>query len=412
MATFNIVLDKRRKKDGNSYPLCVRVSHHKDVLYLSLKINLTEKEFEKTFQKKSFTPESQKIRDRYDKYLERARAVFDRVQPFNSTQFRKVFFNTRIKLSNGKIPEKGADNLHIENLFTNYLNSGLQTKRISIGTSDNYKYGLSVLLKFRPGLAVDEITPEFLSELEIWFLEKGNSMATLGSILRGLRTILNYFIKEEVIPDTYKYPFKKYKIPEYRPPKMVISNSEIQSIIDLKEFGNISEEYARNIWVLLYRLNGINFIDLLQFRWDDIRGNHLVFRRHKTKRTRRNNVRSIKIRITDKIQELLDRVGDKSSIFILGLLRDGYDEVYLKNKNKKIKKKINLELHKISKRLNLSVPLDISLARDAYANTLKRANIPIAKIGEMLDHANPTTTLNYLDMYDQETLDEVNDHIL
>lgn len=411
MATFNIVIDKRRQRNGK-YPLCVRVNHQKNVLYLPLGTETSEKEYEKTFLKKSFNSETQKIRDECEKYLERARAVFDRVQPFNSTEFRRVYFNKRIKLINGRLPDKSESEIKIETLFTNYINRHLQSKRISVGTADSYRYSLSVIERFRQGLVVDEITPEFLIEFENWFLESGNSMATLGLVLRGLRTILNFFIKEEVIPSTYKYPFRKYQIPEFKPPKLVISNSEIQSIIELKEFNNISEEYARDIWVLLYRLNGINFIDLLQFRWEDIKANHLVFRRHKTKRTRRSNIRSIKVRITDKIQELFDRVGERSSPFILGLLPEGYDEVYLKNKNKKLKMRINKELRAIGKRLNLSVPLDISLARDAYANTLKRANVPIHQIGEQLGHANPQTTLNYLDMFDQETLDEVNQHVL
>ena len=77
-----------------------------------------------------------------------------------------------------------------------------------------------------------------------------------------------------------------------------------------------------------------------------------------------------------------------------------------------MKTKINKELRKIGKRLNLSVPLDISLARDAYANTLKRANVPINQIGEQLGHADPKTTLKYLDMFDQDTLDIVNEVVL
>ena len=144
-----------------------------------------------------------------------------------------------------------------------------------------------------------------------------------------------------------------------------------------------------------------------------ITGNHFVFIRHKTKKTRRNNIRPIKVGITDKIQSVLDKVGDKESSFVLGLLKDDYDDVYLNNKNQKLKVKINSNLKKISKKLNLSVSLDISLARDSYANTLKRANINTLKISEQMGHSNPkTTSRHYLDMFDQDTLDEVNDSIM
>jgi len=57
--------------------------------------------------------------------------------------------------------------------------------------------------------------------------------------------------------------------------------------------------------------------------------------------------------------------------------------------------------------------LDISLARDSYANTLKRANVNPLKISENMNHSDPrTTTLHYLDNFDQEVLDEANQFIL
>ena len=93
--------------------------------------------------------------------------------------------------------------------------------------------------------------------------------------------------------------------------------------------------------------------------------------------------------------------------------KDDYDETYLKNRNKKLKVKINHYLRIVGKRLNLSMSLDISLARDAYANTLKRANVNPLKISENMNHSDPrTTTLHYLDNFDQEVLDEANEAVL
>lgn len=225
---------------------------------------------------------------------------------------------------------------------------------------------------------------------------------------------MKFHIKKKIIPITYEYPFLDYKIPTFVPPKIVISNSEIEKIINCKDFKDVWEEYSRDIWVTLYRLNGINFIDLLKLRWDDINGNYLIFYRHKTQRTRRNNIRPIRIRISEKIQSLLDKIGDRNSPFIFGLMnKEDYDETYLKNRNKKLKVKINHYLRIVGKRLNLSMSLDISLARDCYANTLKRANVNPLKISENMNHSDPrTTTLHYLDNFDQEVLDEANEAVL
>ena len=46
---------------------------------------------------------------------------------------------------------------------------------------------------------------------------------------------------------TYEYPFNDYKIPNFVPPKRVISNDEIQKILDCTDFKNVWDEYARDI---------------------------------------------------------------------------------------------------------------------------------------------------------------------
>jgi len=48
----------------------------------------------------------------------------------------------------------------------------------------------------------------------------------------------------------------------------VLSEDEIQKVIDLEEFESPKEEYARNIWLTLFYSNGINPTDLLRMRWD------------------------------------------------------------------------------------------------------------------------------------------------
>ena len=407
MATFKLVIDKRLP-NGDKYPLSVRVSHQRKNVYLSLNKFLTVKQFEQVFVKKSFDEKTKKFKDDCEEYVERAKNIFTKLKTFEPASFRKAFYDKKFDVT---IDDE--NDLSIKTLYKKYLDIGYNSGRLSLGTKDAYGYDSRSLLKFKPDLNVLEVTPEFLSSFETWYLKDGNSLATVGSIMRSLRCIINYFIKEEIIPNSYKYPFRKYQIPDYTPPKLVITNEEIQSVVDFKDFDDVMEEYARDIWLLLYRMNGINFIDLMKLRWDMITGNHFVFIRHKTRKTRRNNIRPIKVGITDKIQSVLNKIGDKESPFVLGLLNDGYDEVYLKNKTKKFRGKINSNLKKISKKLNLSVSLDISLARDSYANTLKRANINTLKISEQMGHSDPkTTSRHYLDMFDQDTLDEVNDSIM
>ena len=87
-------------------------------------------------------------------------------------------------------------------------------------------------------------------------------------------------------------------------------NDEIQKVVDFKDFKDDKEmEYARDIWLFLYRANGINFADLIRMRWDSLQGGYLIFFRRKTQSTRKNNIKPITVPITDKLQELIDKVG-------------------------------------------------------------------------------------------------------
>lgn len=419
MAVLKIVLDKRQVFEKDKYHLTVRVCEKRKVLYLRVGALLTVREYDQIFSKKTYNQNIEEARNRFEKCLVRAKKILPLVYPYCPKKFRELYFNTKFDPDNIITDDKliiGS----IISLFENYVKVKTETGQIALSTGDKYMYDSRTLVRFKNNLTYNDITPEFLHSFEQWFLKhrksngKMNSLASVGSIMRSLRSVLKYHIKKKIIPYSYEYPFLDYKIPNLVPPKMVISNQEIERIINCNEFKNEWEEYARNAWVTLYRLNGMNFIDFIKLRWENIRGDYLIYVRHKTQRTRRNNIRPIRIRITEKIQEMIDRIGDKDSPFIFGLINDpNYNETYLKNRNKKLKVKFNQYLHSLGRSLKLSMSLDISLARDAYANTLKRANVNPLKISENMNHSDPrTTTLHYLDNFDQDTLDEANQVVL
>lgn len=419
MATFKIIIDKRFKIEKDRYHVTLRVNHKRQVLYLRLGSIMTSKEYETIFVRQSIDKKIIDIRNSYNKYLERGHKIFQLVNPFEPKRFRELFYDKQLNLDK-VVTSEDKEIGSIRFLFDNYMQNKLATNQIGKSTAYLMNTSLNNLLSFQSDITYKDINPEFLHRFENWYLNKPkkngmkNSVASLGGMCRNIRAVLKFNMRKKVIPPTYEYPFEEYKIPNFTPPKRVISVEEIQKIVDFKDFENYWEEYARDIWLLLYRMNGINFVDLLKLKWSDRQGNHFIIIRHKTRRTRRNNIRPIKINVTEKIQSLLNKIGDSESPFVLGLIHDvNYNEVYLNNRNHKLKGKINKYLKIVGKKLKLSMPLDISLARDCYANTLKRANVNLLAISENMNHSDPrTTTLHYLDQFEQDTLDDVNAVIL
>jgi integrase len=282
-------------------------------------------------------------------------------------------------------------------------------------TIDSLRYTKNRFENFRAGASVGDVTVSFLRKFEKNEVDKENSRATIDHHMRNLRTIINYFIHYvKVIPKEYEYPFGPggFTVSGYFPSTQVLKETEIQSVIDLKEFQSDEHKFARDVWVMLYRFNGANFADLLRMKWSQIKGDYIFFTRKKTEDTRKNNRKPIIVPLTDKLKGSIANVGDKKSPFLLGLLNEGYDENFFKNRNHKIRQRINQKLKDIGAKLELSQPLNLGSARDCYANTLEKNNTDIKKISQMLGHSNVVITEHYLAGLNPDVTFGINDPIL
>jgi integrase len=402
MATFTLLLDRRVKKKNDQYNLSIRVISGSEQIYLNIS-QMTKEQYNQIFVKKTMDTKSISFRESCYARLSKCERIFMGMKSFDKQKFRKLFFAE---------DEEEFESLMLSDLFDrfvkNYTNLKPQTQK-------HFKYSKSVFESFNPGMSVTEVSAVFINRFVKERIESGVSQSAVNSNLRDLRRVVNYFMNEEkVIPDSYQYPFGKggFSIQNYFPRKLVLSNSEIASIIELKEFDSKQEEYARDIWEMLYRCNGINFADLLRMRWDNIQGDYLIFFRKKTETTRKSNKKEIVVPLSPKLKELIEKIGVKDSPFILGKLKDGYSDSMFENKNHKWKKIVNQRLDEISKRLNLSIPLRIKNARDSYAMTLRRAGVSKDNIGDMLGHSNSIVTEHYLGSMNPETTFDINKHLL
>ncbi len=402
MATFTLLLDTRVKKKNDQYNLSIRVINGSEQIYLNIS-QMTKEQYNQIFVKKTMDTKSISFRESCYARLSKCERIFTSMKPFEKQKFRKLFFQE---------DEEEFESLMLSDLFDrfvkNYTNLKPQTQK-------HFRYSKSVFETFNPGMSVTEVSAVFINRFAKERMESGVSQSAVNSNLRDLRRVVNYFMSEEkVIPESYQYPFGKggFSIQNYFPRKLVLTNSEIVSVIELKEFDSRQEEYARDIWEMLYRCNGINFADLLRMRWDNIQGEYLIFFRKKTETTRKSNKKEIVVPLSPKLKELIEKLGVKDSPFILGKLKDGYTDSMFENKNHKWKKIVNQRLDEISKRLNLSIPLRIKNARDSYAMTLRRAGVSKDNIGDMLGHSNSIVTEHYLGSMNPETTFDINKHLL
>ncbi len=418
MGKFTFYLDKRGMKNkplNHKYSLCVRANIKNDTIYLQMTtdklrkefIKLTEEQFKRVFVKKSLDTNSIDFREKCSTYITRCERV---MSSLGDNYSRKAF--VQLYKSEGEIVvEQPFTSLVLQDVLIHYLDN---TTSGSVKYRGHLRTSVNVFNSYQPNLSITNITTKFIEEFKAW---KGDSIsrATFQSYNRDIRKLINYTRDTlKILPKEYKYPYSKggYTIGSYFPTKVVMSKKEIEKVVELTEFDNPEQRYARDIWLFLYRCNGINFIDLLNLKWDNIVGDYIIFTRWKTRNTRKNNIKPIKSPITNGINELLQSIGDKNSPYILGKLSEGSKETTIINKSEKLKSRYNKHLKVISNKLNLSVELLTETARDCYATTLRRNGVPKEDIGEMLGHSNSVVTEHYLSSIDIEKTNDINKHIL
>ena len=405
ISTIKLVMDTRKELKDNKYNLSVRVCHKGNVLYLPVpNAKLTENQYNQVYVREAMDEGSIKFRESVNEFKTRCERIYSEMTVYNPKRFRELVYS-----KDKELPKT----LVIKDLFDYYIEN---YEGITLKTRQHFRLSINKLETFQPGLTVHDISHDFLRHFDLKQQEAGLSRCTIDGVFRNLRRVINYFMLEKkTIPKTYEYPFGRggYSNKSFFGRKLVLRNDEIQKVVDFKDFNDDKEmEYSRNIWLFLYRANGINFADLIRMRWDSIQGGYLIFFRKKTQSTRKNNIKPITVPITPKLQELIDKVGVKDSPFILGLLEEGFAENTYENLSHKIRSNINEKLLEISKKLSLSVPLKLKTARDCYATTLKRAGVSKDNIGEMLGHSNSIVTEHYLASLDIEKTHEINIHIL
>lgn len=406
MATCKIILDKRVKLKNNEFNLAIRVIDSKNQLYLNF-AKLSVNQYDVIFNAKNFDIDAVEFREKCNEKLNRCEKIISEMKNFDREFIRNHFF------SNRELKKDSEISLKIKDLFQQYID---EKTHLSISSIKHMIYSKNVFTKKNSEISILEIDSHYLKNIERERLDSGVSISGHNSNMRDLRTIINHFSRrKKILPMSYINPFggEGYKICEYTPRKRVLTNDYIKLVLNYDKFDSIEQEYAKNIWEILYRCNGINFADLLRLKWENHNGNSLEFFRKKTENTRKNYKKEITVPINDRIEYLLDKVGVRDSLFVLGKLKEGYSETTFYNLNKKTKTKINSHLKNISIKLQLPVSLQIQTARDSYATVLKRSNkVTIDQISEMMGHSNATVTKHYLDSMDIESLVNVNSNLL
>jgi len=254
-------------------------------------------------------------------------------------------------------------------------------------------------------LKFSDINYSFLVKLENKHIAAGYNYNGLSVYLRTIRAILNQAIKEGIY-DRKFYPFDSYKIKQERTKKQALTIEQIKKIEQTVIDKNSTLFHVQQMFLFSFYAIGMNPIDIVFLKISNIQNERIEYKRAKTHR-------NFSIKITDKIQNILD-------YYIENKNEDDYIFPFMPNrpmsiedrynKYRAIKENLNKRIRTLRKLTNIS-ELTFYSARHTWASLANTKKIPITAISQSLGHADIKTTQIYLKSLANEIIDDYNKDI-
>lgn len=376
MATAKILLYTSKKLSNGEHPLMIRV-YHKTTKYISLKKSCKPEFWDFLNQEPNSKHPNRK---RVTAFVRKQQVKIDDVLmdmenlniPFTFDEFTRRFF--RNENSNRLI-----DFVQVR------INEKYKLKKIR--SAEQYETLIAKLNSFAPDVLFSEINYNFLVKFETRLRLNGSNDGGVSFVFRALRANINEAIKRgEANYDVH--PFANFKIPTSKAKHEALTISDLQKVFtsQLSERGS----FYRDLWVCMFLLRGMEFVDIAYLNWKDVQGNRIIYDRSKTDRRYDMVVPDIVMAIFEKYRgERRKRVFPILRDSNIYASQDGYNEFKIH------RDRVGRGLARISKTMGLDVKMGIKNAKHTFAELMDGYTADSKMLSDMLGHSDPKTSLRY-----------------
>ncbi|MDH7463511.1 site-specific integrase [Chitinophagaceae bacterium 26-R-25] len=428
--TIATVLDTRRIKENNKYPVKLRLNFARTTNYYQTIFDLSQEDYNK-LSAPHISSELQAIKNKIKKIEHEAEAVVSKLESFSFSEFESKFiasnklfrqrkrkqifvhpqtddfdfspYHKKFSILQETIKESGS----IAWSFRKYVQKLIKEGRIS--TAVSYHCSYVSLKKFRGDIKFISITTSYLVAYEQELKTQGISRSTIGIYLRSLRAVYNEAVEDGFAKKDKSYPFgrRKYQIPTARKVKKALDLKDVEMIYyydesRLSEFEQRSKAY----WLFSYFGNGMNIKDIACLKYQNVHDDYLIFERAKTERSLREDPKPITIFLNEDMKYIISRWGNKPVFpneYIFPILHHGITPLRQYTLIQNLVGVINDCMQRILADLNIDKKATTYVARHTFSTILKRAGASTEQIQEALGHTNIRTTESYLDCFANDT---------
>lgn len=397
--SVNFILEGTKPNKDGKFPIKLNI-YQKDTgqKRYGIKEFVSKDEWEKLDSAKLRDKELKNLKGRLNALAGKVSKIAEKIQPFSFVAFEEAYFSRTVS---------GDNNTKLEYKFEKYIK--VLKASGQIGTAISYQTTINSINAFKKRLTIYDVTPDFLQEYENHLLSENKSVSTVGIYMRQLRAIVNQAIKDKAL-SADKYPFKEYTIPSARNIKKALVKEDLQKLLEHSP-EDPNQAKALDFWMLSYLCNGMNFTDIAHLKPENINGNYLSFIREKTKRTKKKDLRPIKVGLNPRAAEIIMKHKNKENDnpYLFPILDAGLSAVTVKHRCQRFVKWVNRYMDLIAKDLGIEQKVRTYEARHSFSTVLKRKGAPTSFIKEALGHSSEITTENYLDSFtDDVKLDYAN----
>jgi len=402
MAISKIYLRNKKGKDGK-YPVVIRITKdRKSKIITLLRVNLSDWDEKNNKLKRKFKNENLLLEIKKGK-------VDNAILNFKKKETEYTIEDIVREIKESRISK--ADRTNKTNLIV-FIDETekhmIELEKFS--SAKTYRGTKNSLIKFK-GNNIDfkDVTVDFLEKYEVFLRKNGNSDGGVAFKMRELRSIYNKAINKKLISKDI-YPFNRYKISKLKTKniKLALTKEELKKLknVDLSLHPHLADAYR--YFFFSFYARGINFKDMMELKWENIKNNEIQYTRSKTKK-------NLRFQLISEALEIIDyyRAQKRETDYVFPILLNNEMTAQQKfNRREKVLRKYNKSLKEIGKIAGLDKPLHSYVARHSFATFMKMEGVSVEKISEMLGHSNVLVTTSYLKDFDDEKLFDANKLLL
>lgn len=293
--------------------------------------------------------------------------------------------------------------------FLDYMSTIISSLRASerMGTAHVYQSTLNRIKDFIKGtsLSFADITPQWLISFQEHLLRSLLHWNTISTYMRAMRAVYNRAVDAGMAPyrpRLFKGVFTGTKV---RVKRALDEQSICRMGQPVEGEVEAGVDTARQMFLLLFVLRGIPFVDIAYMRRCDLQGSLLTYRRRKTGAW-------LTVRVEPEAMQLIERLKnpDADSPYLFPFISGTGAEAYRQYTN--ALRRFNYQLKRLEKLMGGGVRLSTYAARHSWATIANFCNFQPELICNAMGHSSVKVTETYFKRYADERIHEMNRSIL